>query len=235
MRKFALSQVAGSLAICLITLSVAICCGGCSEEAPPPKPSAYAALDSRFPEGRPGIASTQVRAKDAEYLARIAAAAEELSALQGALARAKAARERYREQVAKMLSVRMGEEPPEVLLEAKLAKDAYYTQLQRAEADAAAAAEAKRVANQELIRARMWADQKAYDAMRLQADEAARAAGEAVRQDEPIGAPPPAVLAAQAKAEAVRTQSAPRPATAPTLETLSNETGKPVQPSSASK
>lgn len=234
MWKFRLLQRGASLSLCFITLCVCALCVGCGKEEAPAGSNPYAELDARFPEGLPAAASTQERAQDTEYLAKINSAAREMAELQRAAASAQREVENFRAQIVKAMTERLGKAPSEAMVEEQLAKKAYYQELLAAQKAAEEAVAAKRQANQELVRARMVANIEAYQTMKAEADAKAAAAGLPVR-----GAPQPAQ--AEQPAQPVAKPAAavqPAPASAPvqpkalvTLETLSKETGLPVQPS----
>lgn len=243
MWKFRLLQRGTSLSLCVITLCGCVLFAGCGKDEAPAKESPYAQLDARFPKGQPLAASAQERAQDTEYLAKIESAAKELAELQRSVVSSKRAVENFRTQVVKAMTAKRGKEPSEAMVAEQLSKKAYYQELLAAQKAAEAAVEAKRQANQELIRQRMWADAEAYKAMKAEADAKAVAAGLPVR-----GAPR-AAQAAQSAQPAVKPAAAVQPvavqpalasasAEAPakeskplTVETLSKETGLPVVPS----
>lgn len=230
MRKFRLLQQGASLALGCIMFCGCVLFAGCGKSDPPPKSSAYAELDARFPGGQPLATGAQERAKDAEYLEKVSAAAKEMSDVQRVAEAAKRETENFRAQVVQAMTEKLGKAPTEAMVEEQLAKKAYYQQLLAAQREAEAAVEAKRLANQELIRQRMWAEAEAYKAMKAEADAKALAAGEAVRGASPVAS------AQTAQRVAAQPQAAPArevaPATKPvSLETLSHETGLPVLPS----
>ncbi|MGN0885850.1 MAG: hypothetical protein ACI4RT_02510 [Candidatus Spyradenecus sp.] len=198
---------------------------GCGKDDAPPAADPYAQLDARFPEGYPGAASTQERAQDKEYLAKIDAAAKEMIALQRAAEEAKQACENFRTQIVKAMTEKLGKAPSEAMIADQLSKKAYYQELLAAQQATAEAVEAKRKANQAMVRQRMLANIEAYKAMKAEADAAAQAAGLPVR-----GAVQPAAPAQRPAASAAAEPPA-KPLEVPTVETLSKTTGVPVQPS----
>ena len=192
MRRFSLWQGAKSLAICALSLFGIATFQGCGEADSPADASPYSELDRRFPEGRPGATDVATRMQDAEYTGKIRVASEEISRLKQEASAARAAADAHRAALVKLLAERMQEEPSEEIVAAMLAKpeNARYRELAAAAEAAEAAVEAKYQENRELIRARMWAEAKAYDAMKAEADARAEAAGREIRQApkaEPIG------------------------------------------------
>ena len=234
MWKFRLLQRGTSLSLCVITLCGCVLFAGCGKDEAPAPADPYAALDARFPEGIPGAASTQERAQDAEYLAKINAAAQEMAALQRAAAEADRALEAFRAQQVKAMTEKLGKAPSEAMVADQLSKKAYYQELLAAQQAAAEALEAKRKANQELIRQRMWANVEAYKAMKAEADAAAKAAGLPVRGATPAAPSaeslPPVAREAQSQQAPASAGSSAKASEVLTLEVLSKKTGVPVQP-----
>ena len=245
MWKLRLLQRGTSLSLCVITLCVSVLFVGCGKDKEPAKADPYAELDARFPKGRPLAASTQERAQDEEYLAKVSAAAREMQEIQRVAVAAKREVENFRAQIVKAMAERLGKEPSEAMIEDQLSKKAYYQQLLAAQKEAEAAVEAKRQANQELIRARMWADVEAYKAMKAEADakavaagipprfsrEAAKAEAKAKREAAKASGQPVAAVKPQAIDTPAQAEAPAKPVERLTVETLSQETGLPVLPS----
>ena len=225
MQKWCLLQREVSLALCGIMLCSCVIFAGCGKDETPAAADPYAQLDARFPEGYPGAASTQERAQDKEYLAKIDAAAQEMNALQREAAVAKQACESFRAQVVKAMTEKLGKAPSEAMIADQLSKKAYYQELLAAQQSTAEAVEAKRQANQAMIRQRMLANIEAYKAMKAEADAAAQAAGLPVR-----GAIQP-TAPAQRPAASAAVEPPVKPLEVPTVEVLSKTTGVPVLPS----
>lgn len=192
----------------------------------------YAALDERFPEGRPGVAGVAERAQDSQYQAKISAAGKNLLAAQQQVEAARQAVEHYRGELQRILAAQMGKPVPDVLLARELEKNEHYLKLVAAAEAAEQALEATRAANKALIRERMMAPQVAYDEMKAQADEAARAAGVAVREGKAAGVPPLVEAQGNAKRESPVVEEK---RVAPTVEALAQETGRPVAPKQEAK
>ncbi len=180
MRNESPPHTAKRFAVCLAFILGALIFQGCGEDEPKP----YADLDERFPEGRPGITGVAERAQDAEYLAQVRSGAAEFVQLSQAAASARSAAEHFKEQLVKGLEKRLGHEPSLGVVADTLAKNDHYQQLLKAQQEAEAAMEAKRLANVALIRARMSAERDAYDALRAEADARAKAAGLPTRAEE---------------------------------------------------
>lgn len=177
MRNGRFPHMAKRLAACVAFLFGALIFQGCGKDEPEP----YAALDGRFPEGRPGLADVAERTQDAEYMARLRERAGEFAASSQAAAKAKSAAEHFRGQLVAALAKRVKREPPAAMVGQELAKNDHYQALLKAQREAEAALEAKRRENVAAIRARMTAGRDAYDALRAEADAKAKAAGLPVR------------------------------------------------------
>lgn len=220
MREAWLPHVARRLAACALFAFSVVLYQGCGDSPEDP----YAALDAKFPAGRPPLADAQTRAQDADYQKKIQEGGRRYLTLNAAAAKAEHEADRFRTVYREALTKRMKQDPSEAILEAELAKHAHYQGLLKAAEEARAAAEAQRQANMKAIRDRTYADARAYDALRAEADEAARKAGLPVRQNAPAAATP----ARQAAAAAPTTPKAPT--AEPTVQMLSEATGKPVAP-----
>ena len=212
----AASRVAAALCVCVFALIFQ----GCGDGEPDP----YAALDAKYPDGRPAITPAAERLDDPAYREKIAQGAAAVAKLDAAYRDAQAKTARFRETIRAALAKRMGKDPTPEILEHELAKNAHHRALAQAEADAKAALDAARAANIAAIREKMWAAAKDYDAMKAKADAAAQAAGQAPRQATADPTPPPALAHRQAQTPA----AAPAKTPAPTLQTLSETTGIPV-------
>lgn len=235
MRRVLLPQAALGFAACVLSLWCLVSFVGCekAQEAPSaPAQNPYAALDERFPEGRPGIADVAERAKDEQYQAKISAAGKNLLAAQQRVEVARQEAEHYHEEMRRNLSQQMGRPVPDVLLQRELEKNEHYLKLVAAVKAAEQALEATRAENKALIRERMRAPQEAYDEMKAQADAAARAAGVAVREEKTAGVPPIVEAPSSAKS-ASPVEKEKR--VVPTVEALAQETGRPVAPKQEAK
>ena len=173
MRNRRFPHMAKRLATCVAFLFGTLIFQGCGKDEPGP----YAALDERFPKGRPGFADVAERTQDAEYMAQLRERAGEFVALSQAATKAKSAAEHFRGQLVAALTRRVKREPPPAMVAQELAKNDHYQALLKAQREAEAALEAKRQENVAAIRARMTAERDAYDALRAEADAKARAAG----------------------------------------------------------
>lgn len=200
MRDGCSPHTARRFAACVAFLFGALIFQGCGEDESKP----YEALDRQFPEGRPGLADVETRTQDKQYMTQLQAAANDFVRLSQAAAKAKSAADHFRGQLVTALKKRMGNrELPAALIEAELAKNDHYNVLLKAQREAEAAVEAKRLENVAAIRARMTAEQKAYDALRAKADAEAKAAGLPTRAERE---------AEKAKSEAKK-QPLPKPST----------------------
>ncbi|MEG1788096.1 MAG: hypothetical protein RR268_02605 [Kiritimatiellia bacterium] len=163
---------------CLSLLCAALLLQGCSDDSDP-----YAELDSRFPEGRPGIASVEERANDRSYQQQMIAASKAFAARSDAVATAKKATEAYVKVISETWKKNYhAEQVPAAMLAQRLAEDDHYKELLKAQQEAEAACEQLRTANMKLIRDRMNAPVVAYETMAAAADAAAQKAGKPTRQ-----------------------------------------------------
>ena len=188
-----------------------------------PAPDPYAALDAKFPEGRPKPSSVEERGQDSDYQAALQVLQDETFRLNQAVAAAQAEVDAFRAQYAKDATRRFGHAPSEADLDASLANHAHYQKLAQALADAQAAVAANRAKARALINEKRFGQTQAYDALRREADAAALAAGVPLRNDTPQPAP-----AAPAKPAAAPTG---KPAVSVTPQALSEATGIPLVPS----
>ena len=179
MREAWLPHVARRLAACALFAFSVVLYQGCSDAPEDP----YAALDAKFPAGRPPLADAQTRAQDADYQKKIQEGGRRYLTLNAAAEKAEHEADRFRTVYREALTKRMKQDPSEAILEAELAKHAHYQGLLKAAEEARAAAEAQRQANMKAIRDRTYADARAYDALRAEADEAARKAERPRRRD----------------------------------------------------
>ncbi|MBQ9693621.1 MAG: hypothetical protein IJV69_02570 [Kiritimatiellae bacterium] len=221
MRNFNVPHTARWVAVCFSFFVGSLILQGCGEGAPSPEADPYAELDAAFPEGLTAASAVAGRAQDKAYMAEITAGAEKFSSLSAKVAELDRSLEHIRTELAKSLSLRMGETIPDELLEDELAKYPPYQTLLEKRSAAAAEAEAQRLANMAVIRDRMNADNERYNALLAEADAKAKAAGLPTRAE-----------AAAAK----KTSSAPaeKPVlNAPTVEDLAKKTGIPLAPAKA--
>lgn len=218
MRKHLVPHTAKWVAVCLACLYGSLIFQGCGGDDPAPEANPYAALEEAFPEGMPGLDDVEARAQDKAYLEEMAAEVEKKSQLFKQLAEQDATLKRIREEVAKGMSLQMGEEVPEALLEDELASLPLYREAEARREALAAEAEAHRLAVMEKVRTRMTASQRKFLEMKAEADAKAKDAKLPVRTIEQPEATAPVA------AERVGKKAAP------TLNDLVKETGIPVAP-----
>ncbi len=134
----------------------------------------YEELNAQFPEGRPGVLGVNERMADPVYKENLQKGAMSYLSLAGDAATLREQLEARKAEIEASLKA-AGATPTEAELNAALAQDTTYVNLQQALADADAKAEAQRLANAELIRQKAFEAQKKYDTLRAEADAKAAA------------------------------------------------------------
>ena len=227
MQTARLPRAAKCIAVCALIALGALFSQGCGDDAEPAAapardaaPNPYAALDAKFPEGRPAVLGPEERAQDPAYLDALSALQAKRTELSQTLAAAQAKVDAFRKQYATDAAKRIGRQPTEEDLDASLHDHAHYQSLLKAVSDAQAALAANRAEAIACINAKRLGKASEYDALRRQADRAALAAGLPARDDAP----------AQPAAPAAQPAEAPKPAVPETVEALSKATGIPVAP-----
>ena len=135
MREAWLPHVARRLAACALFAFSVVLYQGCGDALEDP----YAALDAKFPAGRPPLADAQTRAQDADYLKKIQEGGRRYLTLNAAAEKAEHEADRFRTLYREALAKRMKQDPPEAILEDELAKHAHYQGLLKAAEEARAA------------------------------------------------------------------------------------------------
>lgn len=189
MRKLTIPHTVKWVAVCMSCIVGSLIFQGCGGDEPSQEANPYAELDAAFPNGRVAITDVATRAQDKEYMAKISDGAQKFSDLSAALAKVDAELAHIRKEMAKSLTLKMGETVPEALLEDALQKVPLYRETLAQRAAAAEALEAQRRENMAMIRNKAKAAADAYDAMRAEADAKAREAGLPVRGEQTTDAP----------------------------------------------
>lgn len=220
-----LPHAASVPAVCVLLCLGALNFQGCKPSEEPPKETAsdrlYTKLDERFPEGRPGVTDTATRMEDPEYRKNLQSAATVQQALSDDLAQKQKAVARFREAYAKGMTKPDGSKPDDAALDAALVNHAHYQSLVAEVETAQAKVKEQQVAGRELIRARMFREQKEYDALKAEADAAAKAEGKAIRPGHDAFTVP-----AKAQQAAAPTQKPTSPT--PTAKDLAEQLNKPL-------